>query len=78
MSTNILLRRSAVAGRIPTTAQLNLGELAINTADGKIYFKKYDAVANTESIIDISSNLDAAAILAELITVDGAGSGLRR
>ena len=76
MSTNILLRRSAVAGRIPTTAQLNLGELAINTADGKIYFKKYDAVANTESIIDISSNLDAAAILAELLTVDGAGTGL--
>ena len=76
MSTNILLRRSAITGRIPTTAQLNLGELAINTADGKIYFKRYDPVANTESIIDISSNLDAAAILAELITVDGAGSGL--
>ena len=76
MSTNILLRRSSVAGRIPTTAQLNLGELAINTADGKIYFKRYDPVANTESIIDISSNLDAAAILAELITVDGPGSGL--
>ena len=76
MSTNILLRRSAVPGRIPTTEQLNLGELAINTADGKIYFKKYDETANTETIIDISSNLDAAAILAELITVDGAGSDL--
>ena len=76
MSTNILLRRSAVPGNIPTTAQLNLGELAINTADGKIYFKKYDAGANTETIIDISSNLDAAAILAELLTVDGAGTGL--
>ena len=76
MSTTIKLRRSAIAGRIPTTAQLELGELAINTQDGKIYFKKYDAVANTESIIDISSNLDAAAILAELSTVDGSGSGL--
>lgn len=75
MST-IKLRRSSVAGRIPTTAQLELGELAINTQDGKIYFKKYDADANTESIIDISSNLDAAAILAELLTVDGPGSGL--
>ena len=63
-------------GRIPTTSQLELGELAINTADGKIYFKKYDPVANTESIIDVSSNLDAAAILAELITVDGSGSNL--
>lgn len=75
MST-IKLRRSSVAGRIPTTAQLELGELAINTQDGKIYFKKYDADANTESIIDISSNLDASAILAELLTVDGAASGL--
>ena len=75
MST-IKLRRSAVAGRIPTTAQLDFGELAINTQDAKIYFKRYDSVSNTESIIDISSNLDAAAILAELITVDGTGSGL--
>ena len=76
MSTTIKLRRSAVPGRIPTTSQLELGELAINTNDGKIYFKKYDVSANTESIIDISSNLDAAAILAELLTVDGAGTGL--
>lgn len=76
MSTTIKLRRSAVAGRIPTVSQLELGELAINTNDGKIYFKKYDVAANTESIIDISSNLDAAAILAELLTVDGANTGL--
>ena len=75
MST-IKLRRSAIPGRIPNTSQLELGELAINTADGKIYFKQYDPAANTESIIDISSNLDAAAILAELLTVDGAGTGL--
>ena len=76
MSTTIKLRRSAIPGRIPTVDQLDLGELAINTADGKIYFKQYDPAANTESIIDISSNLDAAAILAELLTVDGAGTGL--
>jgi len=75
MST-IKLRRSSVAGRIPTTAQLELGELAINTQDGKIYFKRYDAVANTESIIDISSNLDASSVLAQLLTVDGANTGL--
>jgi hypothetical protein len=75
MST-IKLRRSSVAGRIPTIAQLELGEIAINTADGKLYFKKYDAVANTESIIDVSADLDANAILTLLKTVDGAGSGL--
>ena len=75
MST-IKLRRSSVAGRIPTTAQLDLGEIAINTADGKLYFKKYDAVANTESIVDVSADLDPSAILALIKTVDGAGSGL--
>jgi DNA-binding FrmR family transcriptional regulator len=76
MSTTIKLRRSAVAGRIPTTAQLELGEIAINTQDGKLYFKKYDATANTESIVDISADLDANAILTLIKGVDGASSGL--
>jgi len=36
----IQIRRSAVAGKIPTTTQLSLGELAINTYDGKIYIEQ--------------------------------------
>jgi len=50
MSTNVKLKRSSVAGRIPTTEQLQLGEIAINTNDGKLYFKKDNG---TESIVDI-------------------------
>ena len=76
MSTTIKLRRSAVPGRVPTTSQLELGEIAINTADGKLYFKKYDATSNTESIVDVSADLDADAILSLLSGVDGANSGL--
>lgn len=49
MST-IKLRRSAVPGRVPTTSQLELGEVAINTYDGKIYIKK--AQAELESIVE--------------------------
>ena len=75
MST-IKLKRSAVAGRVPTTSQLELGEVAINTQDGKLYFKRYDAVSNTESIVDVSADLDASAILSLLTGVDGANSGL--
>lgn len=75
MST-IKLRRSAVPGRIPTTAQLELGEIAINTNDGKLYFKKFDIAANTETIVDVSADLDASAILSLLLGVDGTGSGL--
>jgi len=41
MSVNKLkLKRSAVAGKIPTTASLDLGEIAINTLDGKAFFKR--------------------------------------
>jgi hypothetical protein len=48
MTNLIKLKRSAVANAVPTTAQLDLGELAINTNDGKLYLKKNDG---TESIV---------------------------
>ena len=42
----IKLKRSAVAGKLPKLADLELGELAMNTADGKLYLKK--SVGGTE------------------------------
>tara|TARA_B100000085_G_scaffold275563_1_gene293593 strand:- start:26 stop:349 length:324 start_codon:yes stop_codon:yes gene_type:complete len=52
MASTIKHIRSAVAGRTPTTSQLELGELAINTTDGKVFIKK--SVSGTESIVEIS------------------------
>jgi hypothetical protein len=72
MSTLIKLKRSAVAGRIPTTSNLELGELAINTADGKIYIKQ--ETGGVESIVEFSA--DANDLLTLIKTVDGTGSGL--
>lgn len=46
---NIKLKRSAIPGKIPTTTQLDLGEFAVNTYDGKLYTKKN--VDGTESIV---------------------------
>jgi len=37
---SIKLRRSAIAGKLPGTEQLELGELAINTHDGKMFLKQ--------------------------------------
>ena len=37
---SILLRRNLGSGNVPTTSSLELGELAVNTADGKIVLKK--------------------------------------
>ena len=36
----IKLKRSAVAGKIPTPDQLPLGEVALNTYDGHLYASK--------------------------------------
>ena len=40
MATPIRIKRSAVAGKKPTDGQLQLGELAVNFYDGKIFFKQ--------------------------------------
>ena len=54
MSINKLqLKRSAVVGKIPNTASLDLGELAINTVDGKIYFKQ--ETGSIQRIVELTS-----------------------
>jgi hypothetical protein len=42
MATKIRHKRSAVAGKQPLVSQLESGELAINTADGKVYLLRDD------------------------------------
>ena len=59
MAQTIKLKRSATAGAAPTTSQLELGEVAINTYDGKMYIKK--SVGGTESIVEISGGGASAA-----------------
>jgi hypothetical protein len=49
----IKIRRSATQGKTPTVNDLALGELAINTYDGKIFLKK--SVNGAESIVGFSS-----------------------
>ena len=55
MSEKIQLRRSSVADRVPTTAQLDLGEIGINTHDGKVYIKKDNGTA---SIVEVGGGYD--------------------
>ena len=38
----VKLKNSTVASKVPTAAMLVLGELAVNTADGKLYIKLND------------------------------------
>jgi hypothetical protein len=41
---SILLRRSNLAGKVPDTSSIQLGELAVNTTDGRVFIKKDDGV----------------------------------
>lgn len=44
---SILLRRNLTSGNVPTTSSLELGELAVNTADGKIFLKKSSSLGES-------------------------------
>ena len=55
MAQTIKLKRSSTEGKIPTTSQLALGEIAINTFDGRIFFEKNDGSATIEQILTTDS-----------------------
>ena len=46
MAQTIRLKRSSVQNNVPSTSDLELGELAINTYDGKLFIKKNDGSAS--------------------------------
>ena len=50
MAGTVKLKRSAVAGKVPSTTDLALGELALNTYDGKAYIKKDDGAGSVVEI----------------------------
>ncbi len=52
MASRIKHKRSSVAGKVPVAADLEAGELALNTNDGKVFLKKDD-----NSILDITSTI---------------------
>tara|TARA_B100001250_G_scaffold130682_1_gene111501 strand:- start:68428 stop:69744 length:1317 start_codon:yes stop_codon:yes gene_type:complete len=51
MAQTVQLKRSATEGAQPNTSDLSLGELAINTYDGKVFIKK--SVGGTESVVEV-------------------------
>ena len=78
MAQVLKLKRTAVNGKIPTTGNLELGELAMNTFDGRIFLKKDSGTpivnevltTNTEGSITGSLNLNGN-ITASNLTLSG-------
>ena len=59
MANTVKLKRSATPSAVPTTGQLDLGEIAINTYDGKMFIKKDDGA---ESVVEIGGGAGASAL----------------
>jgi len=66
MTSKLLSKRSAVPGKVPTTAQIDLGELAINTRDGKLYLKR-DNGNGTFTIVELGTVRSVAGKTGEVI-----------
>jgi hypothetical protein len=62
----VKFKRSAVPGKVPATTDLNLGEIALNTYDGRVYLKK--SVASTESIVTLQQYSGGTGVA---VSVDG-------
>jgi hypothetical protein len=50
------IRTIAVSGSVPTVNQLALGDIAINTVDGKVFVKK--VINNIQTIVEITNTTD--------------------
>lgn len=86
MSNKIILKKSSVTSKVPTTSDLDYGELAINYADGKLYYKKSDNTIDTflsasgaSGVSSVDGNtgvVTSAQLLTAIKKEDGTGSGL--
>lgn len=85
MSSIVQLKRSALTGKVPGTSSLNLGELALNTYDGKIFFRRSGStdtiqevvttnVLNTGSVT-LTGTLTAGSIVGSISASNGVVSG---
>lgn len=68
MAQNILHRRSLIAGKVPDTGSLLVGEIGINVADGKVYLHKSGSTQSIETLVSTNS------ITTGSITLTGTGS----
>lgn len=73
MATAIKLKKSSVAGRVPNNTDLEYGEVAINYADGRLYYKtstndvSYFKSGNISDSADVTDIIDSAYINSKIV-----------
>lgn len=64
----IKLKRSSVESKVPSVSDLTLGELAVNTFDGKLFFKKNNGSDSLESIVTTNAQITGSVELTGAVT----------
>jgi len=85
MAQIVQLKRSALTGKVPGTGSLNLGELALNTYDGKIFFRRSGSTDTVQEVITtnvlntgsvtLTGTLTAESIVGSITASNGVVSG---
>ncbi len=68
MAQKILQKRSIIAGKVPDTGSLLVGELGVNVYDGKVYIHKSGSSQSIETLVTTNSTTTGS------ITLTGTGS----
>ena len=68
MAQTVKLKRSSVAKKVPTASDLELGDLAMNTVDGKVYFEKNDGSPSVQTILTTDSQTTGSIELTAAVT----------
>jgi len=75
-TSSILLKRSGVAGSVPTTTSLQVGEIALNTYDGKAFLHKSGSTDEVVEIVVAGANVTGSISLTGAVTASAfVGSG---
>ncbi len=79
MANPILIKKSIVPGNAPTTANIQLGELAQNAVDGVLYMRKGTG-AGTDTIVKVGNEqggvlhvIGQAYAVGDMVNLDGSG-----
>jgi hypothetical protein len=79
MAQTVKLKRSSVAKKVPTISDLELGELAMNTNDGKVYFEKSGSSVSVQTVLTTDSQTTGSIELTGAVTASkfsGDGSAI--
>jgi len=63
MAQVLKLKRTSVQGKVPNISNLELGELAVNTYDGRLFFEKDNGTLSIQEILVTNSNVSGSLIL---------------